>query len=139
MPAGLSFSAIRRSVSTTRAARSSIRAPTQSPPRCSAACGSPATASSPSCAKRSNMIIKTTWNTGARYTSEGQVITAEMDTDKQRVIFADHSRCICGVLTAPYPSWIDYPDQLRHFVMGEYLHNRYRYDVTGDAMCLRRA
>lgn len=77
-----------------------------------------------------------TWNTGALYTAEGQVMVAQLFADG-RIIFRDFSRMIWGELKSK-PMWVLRSDEdLRRFVDAEYLHNRYSY--SDDAALLRRA
>lgn len=82
-----------------------------------------------------------TWNTGALYSAEGQVITAEFDFETGRVIFKDHSRSIDGVFRERLPlrcARLDDEGHLRAWLVTEYLHNRYDFDASGDAGRLQR-
>lgn len=87
-------------------------------------------------------IFTFTWNTGAYYTKEGQVITARFDDQQARAIFNDHSRGIAGVIRSYPPeatAAAQWPQsKLGDWLMQHYLHNLYDFDVTGEADRLQR-
>ena len=80
--------------------------------------------------------MKVTWNTGARYTSEGQVITAQLLEDC--IIFLDHSRGINGTIKLPKYIPITDVERLKVHVMDRYLHNDYNQDRWSESFNLKR-
>jgi hypothetical protein len=71
-----------------------------------------------------------TFNTGRKYTTLGQVITAEVR--EGCVLFKDHSRLICGEIEGVPPS--STPGPFATWVMGRYDRNEYR--MSTDAIGL---
>lgn len=80
--------------------------------------------------------LKVTWNTGASYTREGQVITAQLLDDC--VIFMDHSRYVCGTIKLPKFRIITDTEHLKSHVMFHYLRNDYDQSHWNDSMALKR-
>ena len=75
------------------------------------------------------------WNTGRKYTSDGQTIKARVQADGS-IVFADFSRGVDGVIAKP-PIEIDSEETLKALVMRAYDRNAYR-SSEGSWMYLLR-
>lgn len=74
------------------------------------------------------------WNTGAKYTAEGQVIRA-VEQAGGSILFADFSRMIYGAIEAPcFPVQSD--ARFQEYVQAKYL--RGHYEMSCEAMSLER-
>ena len=83
------------------------------------------------------MKIQDTFNSGAQYTPEGQIISYYI-TGQWEILFKDHSRMITGKLDM-LPDDIQFEIEecnmdIRHIIMREYLHNRYSYDIRANRL-----
>jgi hypothetical protein len=78
-----------------------------------------------------------TFNTGRRYTAEGQIITAEYDDETETMLFYDHSRMICGEfqVSSHRIEAIRNKTTFARIVMEFYDHCRYQ--MSGPAMSLK--
>ena len=80
------------------------------------------------------MLNKITFNTGRKYTAEGQVITAEYDPKENVIHFMDHSRLINGTVDPIFA--LDTVYDIARTVMQRY--DRYEYKWTSESADLRQ-
>lgn len=78
------------------------------------------------------MKTKITFNTGRKYTAEGQVITAEYDEEQGVIHFNDHSRMVTGAVQSPTSPKSIY--DLARRVMEAYDVHEYRYSPESNLL-----
>jgi hypothetical protein len=84
-------------------------------------------------------VLAIQFNTGRRYTAEGQVVTAKFDGELRRVLFHDHSRMVAGVIPlGGFKTHFDGALDLREFVMANYDMGNYGASIEAGQL-LRKA
>jgi hypothetical protein len=79
------------------------------------------------------------FNTDRSYTSEGQVVRAQLIADEEKIIFADYSRGITGAIVCPtWDQGFRTPSGLATYTMKAYDRGEYSYDQRA-AMLPRNA